>query len=325
MMYLAALHNSMKVTGQDVSHRDLRNHFTSHLVEEEYEYFTKWDRLIDLEADASSSSIALTWLQESKDVENEYSTCVSALIYDATESSPHAVFDESWFAMIAFQRSRTSPLQTSLSEVGFEPGCRVVISTDSTTIQATTKAHSEISPRLRPQMHIVRGTISKATESHLYILASRDDLKRIGNVMKNSPTETMTFRIDKEYFPTGITTLRQNLVNLFTADKKPIDVPGSQVEQSRLSWLRDILIRLRYPSFDRSLIKSMFTPAKDIIIEPVPGCDLMDLFFEFATLNRDQQAAVEQVRLKISTAGCQDKSLTNPFCTFRNIQDHCCL
>jgi hypothetical protein len=146
-------------------------------------------------------------------------------------------------------------------------------------------------------MYILRGIVHKATETHVHILASRDDLTRIENIVKNSPSQQITFRIDMEDVPTGIATLRQNLVNLFTADKKPVDSPGSQVEQSRLSWLRDVLIRLRKPHFDRSLIRTMFTPQKGAPVQPIPGCDLMDLCMEFADLNPDQQAAAEQVRI----------------------------
>ena len=302
MMYSAASQSAMQDIGKGESHRDLQLHFTGHLVADEYEYFTKWDRLIDLEADASSSLIARSWLRESKDIENESAACISSLTFDPKESSPEAVFDESWFASIGFQRSPTSPIQTPLIDVGFGPGCRVVIGTDSLSVKPSTALLSHV----RSRMHIVRGSVHKVTESHIYILASRDDLTRIETFSKAASSVTTTFRMDKENLPTGITTLRQNLVNLFTADMKSPDTPGSQVEQSRLSWLRDVLIRLRQPVFDRSMVKLIFSPSKVITspIEPVPGCDLMDLCLEFSTLNQDQQAAVEQVRYKQLGGGC---------------------
>jgi hypothetical protein len=293
MMYAAASHSFSKRGGQDASHRDLLHHYTGHLSEKEYEYFIKWDRLIDLEADATGSLITRTWLWESEDREIKLSNCVSSLVFEAKASSPHAVFDESWFADIVFRRSTSSNIQTPLSNVGFEPGTRVVISTDSTSVAVTTNANV---PRRfgRPHMHIVRGVVRKASETQLHILASRDDLNRIEHAVKNSSNEQMTFRVDIEDVPTGITTLRQNLVNLFTADKKTLDAPGSQVGQSRLSWLRSVLIQLQKPKFNRALVKFMFTPGQDA--QPVAGCDLMDLCFEFSTLNQDQREAVEQVR-----------------------------
>jgi DNA replication ATP-dependent helicase Dna2 len=297
MMYAAASHRFSKQEGPDASHRELLQHFTSHLSDEEHDYFTKWDRLIDLEADASGSLIARAWLMESADRENKLSNTVSSLIFAPEASSPQAVFDESWFANIAFQRSASSNIQTPLSNVGFEPGTRVVISTDATSVAEIDATHVN-GPRryARPHMHIVRGVVRTASETHLHILASRDDLNRIESAVKGLSHEQMTFRMDNEDFPTGTTTLRQNLVNLFTADKKPLDAPGSQVEQSRLSWLRSVLIRLQKPSFNRSLVKSMFTPGKNTPAQLVAGCDLMDLCFEFSNLNPDQREAVEQVR-----------------------------
>jgi hypothetical protein len=298
MMYAAASRNAMQVVGQGESHQDLLRHFTGHLVDEEYEYFIKWDRLIDLEADASGSLIARSWLRESKELENDVSACISSLTFDPAVSSPEAVFDESWFASIGFKRCSSSPIQTPLSDVGFEPGCRVVIGTDSQSVTPSTPSVQKL--RVQHQMHLVRGSVHKVNETHIHILASRDDLTRIENFVnqKSASLSTTTFRMDKENLPTGITTLRQNLVNLFTADKKPQDTPGSQVEQSRLAWLRDVLIRLRRPTFDRSLVKYMFAPVSGIATESVPGCDLMDLRTEFSNLNQDQQAAVEQVRCR---------------------------
>jgi hypothetical protein len=297
MMYAAAAQSYSKHDGTDVSHRELLQHFTSHLSDEEYEYFTKWDRLIDLEADASGSLISRAWLMESDDREKKLSNCVSSLTFAPEVSSPQAVFDESWFADIAFRRSTASNIQTPLSSVGFEQGSRIVISTDDTSVVASDTSGVNGPRRYgRRHMHIVRGVVRKASETHLHILASRDDLNRIESALKGFSSEQIAFRIDNEDVPTGITTLRQNLVNLFTADKKPLDAPGSQVEQSRLSWLRNVLIRLQKPNFNRSLVKSMFTPGQDAARQPVAGCDLMDLAFEFSNLNPDQREAVEQVR-----------------------------
>lgn len=291
MMYAAASRSSNKIVGADPSHDKLLHHFTGNLVDEEYEYFTEWDRLVDLEADASGSLIASKWLQGADDRENETSKSVSSLVFDPTASSPEAVFDESWFSVIAFKRSPVSAIQTSLSSVGFEPGCRVVVSTNSTSIAPWTGSSARRSTR--PQMHLVRGVVHQATDSNLHVLASRDDHTRIEKIVTASASTGILFRLDRDDTAAGIGTLRQNLVNLFTGDVKSPDVPSSQVEQTRLSWLRDVLIRLRKPVVDRTLVKSMFTPS--VPVAAVPGCDLMDLCFEFSTLNPDQQAAVEQV------------------------------
>jgi hypothetical protein len=298
MMYAAASRVSSKMTGPDPSHHKLLHHFTGHLVDEEYSYFTQWDRLIDLEADASGSLIARAWLLGSDDRETETSKSISSLDFDPAESSPKAVFDESWFSGIAFKRSPTAKIQTPLSNVGFEPGCRVIVSTDSTSLMSSSGSTVRRSNAVRPQMHIVRGIVHKATDTHLQILASRDDLTRIENIVNVSASERILFRLDRDDTATGIGTLRQNLVNLLTGDiKSPNDEPGSPMVQSRLSWLRDVLIRLRKPVFDKTLVQSMFTPIRGTKVGAVPGCDLMDLCFESLTLNPDQRAAAEQVWL----------------------------
>jgi hypothetical protein len=104
------------------------------------------------------------------------------------------------------------------------------------------------------------------------------------------------FRVDKDNSSVGIGTLRQNLINFFTADF--IRREGEELSQTaiakqrRIPWLRDVVIRLKPPSFDSRTPASFFNgPGPNI-----PGCDLQNLSSEFADLNPDQQKAVEKVR-----------------------------
>ena len=286
MLYAAAMQSSTKIAGAEPTHQELIQHFTGNLVAEEFEYFTQWDRLIDLEADAGASLIAKAWLVGSDERETKTSKSVSSLVFDPQGSSAEAVFDESWYATIAFRRHAASSIQTPLTNVGFPPGSLVVVSTDSTMLGD--------SP-IRSQFHIVRGAVHKVTETQLQIRASRDDLSRIEKVIKSANDCPILFRLDRDNVATGIGTLRQNLINLFIGDTKAPGEAGTQIEHTRLSWLRDVLIRLRKPVFDKSHVKFMFTPPLETHVEPIPGCDLMDLAFEFAELNSDQRAAVEQV------------------------------
>lgn len=294
-MYAAASRASLKITGPDLTHQELLHHFTGHLVDEEYSYFVHWDRLIDLEADASGSLVARAWLRESDDLEADTSKSVSSLVFDPAVSSPDAVFDESWFSRIGFKRSPTSRIQTPLSTIGLEPGCRVIVSADSTSLLHSSFSNSRHSNVVRPQMHIMRSVVHNVDDTHLRLLASRDDLTRIENIVKAAPLQRIMFRLDRDDSATGIGMLRQNIVNLFTGDMRSPEEPNSKIEQSRLTWLRDVLIRLRKPVYDNSLVKSMFAPNTRTTVCTVPGCDLMDLFFEFTTLNFDQQTAAEQV------------------------------
>lgn len=290
MMYAGASRSTDTVGVEDSTHRDLLQHFTGHLSREEFDYFTRWDRLIDLEADASDSLISRSWLLDSQQQETKTALCVSSLIFDEHESSPDAIFDESWSSIIGFRRSLTSIISTPLSNVGFEAGCRVVVSTDSTSYVPSSPCSDS-----RPDMHLVQGVVHKTTYTHIFICASRDELTRIERKSKKCPDTQVHFRIDKANTASGIGTLRQNLVNLFTSDMKSPDESGLQREKSNLPWLRDVLIRLRKPLYDVRLIKSMFNPSHESDIATVPGCDLMDLCFEHSSLNPDQKAAAEQV------------------------------
>lgn len=294
-MYAAAKRSSLKIVGEDPTHQELINQFTGHLVDEEFEYFTQWDRLVDIEADAGSSLVAKAWLVGSDEREQRTSKSVSSLLFDAAESSADAVFDESWYAIIALRRSPSSTVQTPLSNVGFPPGSLVVLSTDSTILGLSSTSTN--AKRVRPQFHIVRGYVHKATETQLQIRASRDDLNRIEKLVRGASVaeSPISFRLDRDDVATGLGTLRQNLVNLFTGDMRNPGETGTQVEHERLAWLRDVLIRLRKPVFDQAEVKSMFSPAFGTQIDPIPGCDLMDLAFEFTELNPDQRAAAEQV------------------------------
>jgi len=129
----------------------------------------------------------------------------------------------------------------------------------------------------------------------LNVRASRDDLARIQKIVKASGDDYVQFRLDRDDTATGTGTLRQNLINLFTADIKPPEEHNETPQQTRLSRLRDFIIRLREPSFDRDLVKSMFSPCAKSVSCAVPGCDMMDLVVEYADMNPDQRAAVEKV------------------------------
>lgn len=292
MMYAAAARSSQKIAVADPSHQELMRHFAGHLADEDYAYFTEWDRLVDLEAHAHQSSVATAWLLGSDLRETETSKSVSSLIYEPTSSSPEAVFDESWYAVIGFCRSPTAAIQTSLSNIGFAPGCRVIVSTDSTTLETQSSRRSS---SVRPKMHVVRGVVHATSDTKLHVRASRDDLTRIQKIVKASGVDHLQFRLDRDDSATGIGTLRQNLINLFTADVKPPEEQDAGSQQTRLSRLRDFIIRLREPIYDGGLVKSMFSPTPETSSYAVPGCDMMDLAFEYADMNSDQRAAAEKV------------------------------
>jgi hypothetical protein len=239
----------------------------------------------------------------SDDRERYTSKAVSSLVFDPAMSSRDAIFDESWSTIIGFKRSSASCSQTLLSSTGFEPGCRVILSTDSTT---TALAISNGTRKYRTHMHIVRGSLHSATDNHIRILASRDDLSRLEETMRQSSPETMQFRLDREESSTGTGTLRQNLHNLFTADRSPPGEPGMRQGQRNHGWLRDVLVKLKKPVFDDCSTHNMFEPCPGSNFTTcIPGCNLSALKSEYWNLNPDQKEAAKKVcgfRLVIAIA-----------------------
>lgn len=64
-------------------HGRLLQHFTGHLTGADLEYFSKWDRLIDLERHASAKDvISKSWLFESGEKETRDGKCISSLVLD---------------------------------------------------------------------------------------------------------------------------------------------------------------------------------------------------------------------------------------------------
>lgn len=272
------------------THNELMQRFTGRLRLEDFAFFTKWDRLVDLEAHSELHHCAEAWLIGAADRERATQKCMSSLYFDPSGSvTPHTWSGDSSHAVISLRRSAQSLLQTPLNNLSFENGCQVILSSDDTSIAPESKRH-------RSQMHIVRGLFLRASETRVDFRATEGDLSRLLKFIQRStvPETTMLFRLDRDEVATGIGTLRQNLVNLMTRDALEETNPAcALMSRNRLSWLRDIVVRLRKPVYDEILKHSMFNPPKSVPL--VPGCDLMDLVMEYAELNADQQAAAEKV------------------------------
>jgi DNA replication ATP-dependent helicase Dna2 len=293
MMYEGAALGSKGIPTAS-SHKDLLQTFTQQLSDDDFTYFKKWDRLIDLEADATHSNIAEVWLLQSEDREKSTSNCMSSLCFDPTNSSSDALFDDSQVALISFRRNVQSGLQTPLDNLGLGPGSYVIVSCDSTTFGSHATGNTQ--PQSRPHMHIVRGFISRTTDSQVVVRASRDDLIRVQKHVARF--DLPLFRIDKHEVATGLGTLRQNVVNLFTRDAQPLEKSLQSSSTSRLPWLRDVIVRLQVPVFaDKDMQKSMFSSKTTgpVRCQTLPGCDLEELFYEYSDLNDDQRAAADKV------------------------------
>lgn len=297
MLYAASENESSTVRD---SHKDLMSKFTGHLKEDEIAYFRKWDRLIDLEAHASNRNVATSWLRDSQRLEKEKGEVASSLIYERPEPLQGSRI------LIVFRRDPQTESISSLESLSFQRGCHVIVSTDGTSLSTSEEVNfpepSGPTKRrliLRHQMHIARGSFERIENDAMFVSAKREDLERIRDMVERHLKlhgKTLHFRVDRENSSVGVGTLRQNIFNFFTADfSRSEGEELSQTEiakQRRLPWLRDIIIRLKPPTFGSKKVESLFLGPGP----KVPGCDLETLSFEFNKLNSSQKKAVEKVR-----------------------------
>jgi len=295
-------------SGVKHTHGELLAKFTGQLQEDDLQYFRKWDRLIDLEAHASTGNTASVWLVDSQTREATTGETISSLVYKRTTRSP-----EGSGVLLHFMRDRSSSLhQANLDRLAIGIGSHVVISTDGNIFD-----DSQSDPKLeymstqrkrkkfRQRMNVVRGFLKVATTTEIIIAASQEDLDRLEDLQDRytkfsigddgDADSHLLFRVDKDNSAVGIGTLRQNLINLFTADAqkgKEEPTPLDVAIQRRLPRLRNFIVRLAPPSFltidDSDLFQQPMGP-------PIPGCDPRLLFQEFQSLNQDQQDAVRKV------------------------------
>ena len=289
----SAAHASPEAASVLYDKQELQKQYVAHLRPEDVEYFTAWDRLIDLEADAGRSLIAQSWLSPAAKVERETGGSMSALVFDLSRSDPDGGFDTSSYSLLAFTRNAEAHTGIPLTQLGFESGYNVVVSAD----RIITEARKPGKPYA--EMHVVRGYLHSVTDNTAIIRASSDDFNRLIRRTKGSARSTL-FRIDRDNAAAGLGTLRQNLINLFTKDRMRLEDGKSSCWPTRLPILRDLIVSLRKPQFDdfhygdsRMFTHSASGPASPMVL---PGCDLKQLEREFALLNPDQKDAVRKVR-----------------------------
>ena len=305
MMYAASdIVNSTRtahLSGMQKSHGHLLKHFSGHLELDDFKYFRDWDRLIDIEADATNHVVTTSWLTPSCEGESLSGATVTSLVLDLNDRREQNMGAKPTKLVIA-RRSKDSPLKTLFTSLHVECGNHVVISTDNTSLcEVSLNGH----PSRRRQMHIARGFVDLVEEHRIVIRLSVQEYDQIAlYVRKNgdiSSIDKIKFRLDKDDISTGIGTLRQNLINLFTTDITPFGNSESDprltqgtLVRNRFSWLRDVVVRLRSPSFGTIDPSTIFTRPSVSVIS-VPGCSLERLQSEFQHLNVDQQSAIASV------------------------------
>ena len=272
--------SSKSFQGLDKSQAKLLQHFTGHLDKECLAYFQAFDRLIDIEADASTFMTTTAWLQCSHEQEKASGKCISSLVLDEVEtmmanaSDSEAVNDRR-SALIVMSRASDSALTTPLSRLNIERGSHVIISSDATSLHLSSSHNSPLAQseirghrvrHFRHRMSIARGVLESIDEKQVTIRASRDELSQVSRLMQQhrdshqlspgisqSPQSLhsgslLHFRLDKDDVSTGIGTLRQNLIKFLTSDVKAAD---EKVAASRASKQQNSMSQPSPPSRER--------------------------------------------------------------------------
>ena len=333
MMYAAS--DAANAPAFQQSHGVLMNHYTAHLTNQDMQYFLDWDRMIDLESRAGRHDIAKAWLKSSQERERTTGKTFSDLVFAASYQigqGPQQTQTQSQVCLsdaadekmiLQFDRAPGSFLSSSpLNSLKIEDRSHVVLSTDGTSLLPSDLARGRTTARraFRHQMNVFRGIVQKVTEQSVTILASKNDLRQLQDLLTlwrecNGDSSPLRFRLDKDEVATGTGTLRQNLIKLFTADIPTFKLQRKQQQQNgnshaananassdfdsrlqiRMPWLRRAIIQMERPQFDPSRTRSMFDPQSFSGAPKVRGCDFEQLSAQYLTLNVDQRHAVDKI------------------------------
>jgi DNA replication ATP-dependent helicase Dna2 len=274
------------------SHSELMFQFTGHLNAQDLKYFRDWDRLIDIEEDAVTTSLTTSWLIDAKSRE-ESRDSISGLFLDRSAS----LVDESQLtATVCFRRKSGQNAVSSLEALGFSPGNSVVVSTDSTLENGLTEVSQESKNRHR--MHLVRGFVDYVGGDTVVVSCKSREFYQVKELAdrhhQTSETELL-FRMDKNHSSIGTGILRWNLINFLSGDavapnndRNP--TRAEIAKKTRLPRLRDVIVRLKAPTF----IDGILPPLFEGIDRNIPGCSFHELSREFSCLNAAQQNAVRK-------------------------------
>ena len=265
----------------------LLQQFTGHLSRAELHYFATWDRLIDFESSAVVRPVATKWLRSSAELEASTKKSVSSLIIKKVEANSQPLPGKAPMMFVIFERSPNADLQVPISSLGLASDSHTIISIDDVTA-GNTKRYGKAA------MHLARGIVHQSNDSEITLRVSESDVRRLQRILGEFDGDrTPTFRLDRDEVATGLTTLRRNIINLLTGDKSSsaLESPVSK----RLPKLREEILQLKEPVFDKTGLPRMFSPPSSKTIPKVKGLDMQEMFMDFHDMNDDQKHAVEKV------------------------------
>lgn len=264
-------------------HEDLLNQYSSHLSNSEISYFRKWMRLVDYEAHTSSALVSQAWLHQSMDREKSCGKTLSEVVLDVNRSRLVQTLGSTEKALLVFRRSASSSLSTQFDDLDFEAGDHSVVSIDRSSLH-----YSRNSP-----MHVARGFLDQVQGSEVTVRVDVDDLERLQRLHAEWEGREITFRIDKDDISTGVGTLRQNLIELMTGDRRD---GVSDPTRALLGLLRSIIVGMAPPIFDAAM--PILLDSKASRHTSIPGCGFEELQSDFASMNQDQQESIKKVQFR---------------------------
>jgi hypothetical protein len=296
-MLNAAVENmhSKQLCDNRKTHRKLIDHFTNHLSNTDLKYFLEWDRLIDLEASSSSNNIAKAWLRSSQELEATTGKSISSLVIEnqtLMDVGNVAGKEDANFIFIC-SRSVLSKSDNPLNGLKFEIGSRVVLSTDGISRRSSSTGRCFTKKQI---FGLARASVNYISEHSIHIQVSHSDYLRISRLIEEGSSENLPplFRIDKDDAGIGFSTLRQNLLNLFTADVLPYSTKTNASQETLINTQQRL--RTRAPSLRRSIVH-LDRPQFDLLsIDQILNQPAFaDLAKDFSDLNEDQKAAACKV------------------------------
>jgi hypothetical protein len=289
------------------THKDLLEKFTGHLAAQELKYFREWDRLIDCEAFSSNHDIARAWLVDSSESEVATGKCISSLIFD--ESSFLLTSGEDDSVLVKLYRSTYATINTPINALKFSLGDVVVLSTDHVSFNDDWLNQQHSVARHR-KMHILKGTIKRLEENHLYLRLSQRDIRQVMNIIKQRSSSDplvdcgVCFRLDKDESTVATTTLRKNLIEFFTLDSPASNTMDdgevgtsnktNDAVISKRGSLSDLIIGLKEPRFEIPTPLVLFGAPNIKLLSEIQGCEMDALIKDYSKLNVDQKAAVQK-------------------------------
>lgn len=302
-MLYASSGNKEKLSLIKKSHAKLIAHFCGHLDQQDIQYFLDWDRLIDLEADATAKAVTALWLTPSLDLELKTGRTVSSLVLEVPVSRGTSMGgneDFEW-VLVFLKRASDSVSKAEFSRLAVERGSHVVISYDSTSTQTSFGEQCRRLKVVKNTMYLARGIVSSLDGERIAVKISKQHCRQLMQAYDKEKLrrDELKLRIDTDDVQTGLGTTKQNLINLFTGDVKPFEnskadpkLSQNYFVRNRFAKLREKIVRLDPPQYDKKKLSEIFN---DNLKTKIPGCEMKILRDEFELLNSDQKAAVKKV------------------------------